>query len=71
MTPNDEMAQAAGAASPADALARSDAVERLVQLARLIDQDETLAAIVRDGQSELRLASQQSSAAHLAGAASD
>ena len=77
-----EMAQAAGAASPADPLAgslrramfdsgprgaspplrleqsapaRSGGVERLVQLARLIERDETLAAIVRGGQSEERV----------------
>lgn len=77
MMSGDEMAQAAHAASPEDALAgslrlvetgpgkaspplcikqsvpaRSGGVDRLAQLARLIEQDETLAAIVRGGQLE-------------------
>jgi SPOR domain len=82
MMRDDEMAQAAGAASREDSVAgslrlamtdsgprgaspplrieqsapaRSDGLERLAQLARLIEQDETLAAIVRDGQSEPRV----------------
>ena len=35
--------------------ARSGGVDRLAQLARLIEQDETLATIVRGGQSEQRV----------------
>ena len=77
MMRDDEMAQAAGAASPEDPLAgslgpamidsgsdlcraslpprieqsasaRPDGFDQLAKLARLIEQDETLAAIVRD-----------------------
>jgi SPOR domain len=75
MTGGDEMAQAAGAASPEDALAGSlrlidtapcgalpplrleqstpspsGGVDRLARLARLIEQDQTLAALVRGSQ---------------------
>ena len=82
MMRDDEMAQAAGAASPEDPLpgslrgamidselrraslplriepsasARSDGFDQLAKLARLIEQDETLAAIVRGGQAEQRV----------------